>query len=99
MENADRGDLNGLIISQKQKGKYISEKDVWDFAYQILLGVSYLHSKSIVHRDLKCMNILVTGEKIVKIADLGVSKLLSRDNRHKPSQAGTPMYLAPESIQ
>jgi len=51
-----------------------------------------------VHRDLKCVNILVTEEKIVKIADLGVSKALNEEKDNKPSQAGTPMYLAPESI-
>lgn len=47
--------------------KYFAEAELWRFAAQILQGVEYLHSLSIVHRDIKCLNILLTGERNVKV--------------------------------
>jgi len=49
-------------------------------AFQICMGVGYLHTQKIVHRDLKCMNILLTKEGVVKIGDFGVAKIL-KNNR------------------
>lgn len=45
---------------------------------QILLGLDHIHSKNIIHRDMKCENILITGMKydLIKIADFGISKFL-----------------------
>lgn len=41
------------------------------------LGVHYLHSKKILHRDLKALNIFLTKDNELKIGDLGVAKRLS----------------------
>jgi len=97
MEYAEAGDLQSLISSQKAKRMYLGEKTIWEIAYQVCLGVNYLHSKRILHRDLKCMNVLLNSENKVKLADLGVSKLL--DNSKVTSQVGTPLYLSPEIVQ
>ena len=47
------------------------------YVYQILNGLNYLHSKNIIHRDLKCANLLVDTEGRVKLSDFGASKKLS----------------------
>lgn len=60
MEYAEKGDLYRYLKKQKDKGVSISEDLIWLIAFQICLGVGYLHSKKTVHRDLKCMNILLT---------------------------------------
>lgn len=60
MEYADGGDLYELLKSQKKKWKYFSEKDLWIFAYEILLGLEYLHSKNVIHWDIKTLNIFIS---------------------------------------
>jgi len=43
MEYAQKGDLYKLLKEQRSKKKYLSEKDIWQFATQILTGLVYLH--------------------------------------------------------
>ena len=60
----------------RKKHKHISEQAIKRWAFQILEGLMYLHAHDppIVHRDLKCDNILVNGTSgQVKIADLGLA--------------------------
>ena len=75
MEYAERGDLHKLLKAQRDKKEFIPEDLIWFYAFQICLGVGYLHSQKVIHRDLKCMNILLTEDNVIKIGDLGVSKM------------------------
>eukprot|EP01117_Protostelium_nocturnum_P013910 TRINITY_DN5237_c0_g1_i1.p1 TRINITY_DN5237_c0_g1~~TRINITY_DN5237_c0_g1_i1.p1 ORF type:complete len:403 (+),score=121.69 TRINITY_DN5237_c0_g1_i1:129-1337(+) len=63
-----------------------------------LRGLEYLHSQNIVHRDLKCANILVTDEGIVKIADFGISRRLEESLKAK-TMTGSPYWMAPEILE
>ena len=48
------------------------------YAYEILLGLEYLHSRKIMHRDMKTLNIFLSEkDKRIKIGDLGVSKIVT----------------------
>lgn len=59
-------------------GKFgkLDENLVKIYLRQILNGLSYLHDNEIIHRDLKCANILVSGEGLIKLSDFGASKKL-----------------------
>jgi NIMA (never in mitosis gene a)-related kinase 1/4/5 len=63
----------------REEGKSITESIIWLMTFQICMGVGYLHTQKIVHRDLKCMNILLTKEGVVKIGDFGVAKILQNN--------------------
>lgn len=65
---------------------------------QIIEGLKYIHSKSILHRDIKLDNILLTSEGDVKICDFGVSKLV-KAGEIMTEQCGTPAYIAPEVFE
>lgn len=98
MEYCEYGDLYSLLHSVRKKKVYVNEDIIWNIAYQSLQALNYLHSKHIIHRDIKLLNIFLTKEKIIKIGDFGMSKLLEKKEM-KMSRVGTPLYLAPELVK
>lgn len=60
-------------------------------------GNQALHSKNVLHRDLKSANIFLTSNKYVKIGDFGISKVL--DSTSAKTFVGTPYYLSRRSVQ
>jgi len=77
---------------------------VKNFVRQILQGLCYLHSRDIIHRDIKGANILVDNKSCVKISDFGISKrvednLLSHSKAHRPSLQGSVFWMAPEVVK
>ena len=68
-----------------------------NFYVQILLGLEYLHSKGIAHRDMKPENILISRGKI-KIADFGLGNFFGEGEMLKTA-CGSPCYASPEMLQ
>eukprot|EP01127_Copromyxa_protea_P018246 TRINITY_DN5698_c0_g2_i1.p1 TRINITY_DN5698_c0_g2~~TRINITY_DN5698_c0_g2_i1.p1 ORF type:complete len:755 (-),score=74.70 TRINITY_DN5698_c0_g2_i1:66-2300(-) len=60
------------------------------------MGLSVLHTQSIIHRDVKSMNILVTEDYSCKLTDFGCSKLVSDRQVYNTINSGTPLWMAPE---
>ncbi|KAF9454523.1 Pkinase-domain-containing protein [Macrolepiota fuliginosa MF-IS2] len=76
---------------------------VKNFVRQILSGLSYLHERDIIHRDIKGANILVDNKGGVKISDFGISKKVN-DNLlaskvHRFSLQGSVFWMAPEVVK
>lgn len=69
----------GELYKIYQQKKRFNEKTVKFYSAQIALAVGYLHSKDIVHRDLKLENILVDQTGYLKIIDYGLAKILKDD--------------------
>ncbi|KAG7299382.1 hypothetical protein JYU34_016328 [Plutella xylostella] len=95
MEYATNGNLAEYMYDRCPK--LLKQKEILFFLAQILLGVNYIHSLNVIHRDLKAENILLTGKYglIVKIGDFGISKMLASAKKTS-TVIGTPYYLAPE---
>ena len=66
----------------------------------ICKGVYHIHSKGIIHKDLKPSNILLDRNGDLKIGDFGISRILER-NKTKVStfNGGTLEYMSPEMIE
>lgn len=69
------------------------------FLLQLIDAVQYLHSHSIIHRDLKLGNVFLDENLEVKVGDLGLAAQLSDPSERKKTMCGTPNYIAPEILQ
>ena len=83
-------------LMKKRSSSRLSEDEIKDITYQMLLGLFHMHKYGFFHRDMKPENLLLTGKK-VKIADFG----LAREIRSIPpftEYVSTRYYRAPECI-
>lgn len=89
--------LNDFLF--KTKG-LLPEKEANHYMAKILDAVAYAHSKSVVHRDLKSANIMVTPNKGIKIMDFGIAKLANETMSltKTGSRLGSPLYMSPEQV-
>lgn len=78
--------------------KKLEKNQVRFYAAQILLVFEYIHSKSMIYRDLKPENVLVQASGYVKLTDFGFLKKLKQTDRTY-TLCGTPEYLAPEVLK
>lgn len=94
-----------LVMELMPKGSLFqllkSDQDLpWPVRYQIALDVSYglrdLHARSILHRDLKSLNILLDDRLRAKLTDFGLSKVKQETASQSTHARGTPQWMAPE---
>lgn len=94
----------GSVVALLRNYGAFEEPLVRNFVRQILQGLSFLHNKGIVHRDIKGANILVDNKSCIKISDFGISKkvesdLLANARAHRPSLQGSVFWMAPEVVK
>ncbi|EPX73545.1 CAMK/CAMKL/AMPK protein kinase Ssp2 [Schizosaccharomyces octosporus yFS286] len=87
------GELFDYIVENKR----MTEDEGRRFFQQIICAIEYCHRHKIVHRDLKPENLLLDDKLNVKIADFGLSNIMTDGNFLKTS-CGSPNYAAPEVI-
>ncbi len=63
--------MTDLVKEMKEKGLRLSEDAISYILREVLAGLSYMHSASLLHRDVKGQNVLLTGEARVKLIDFG----------------------------
>ena len=88
----------GNLFSFVKKRRKLSEKIAKFLFRQIILGIKYIHSQNIVHRDIKLENIIIDFNNTVKICDFGIGKVLRSNEELLYDKCGTPMYMAPEIV-
>ncbi|OAY84622.1 Mitogen-activated protein kinase kinase kinase YODA [Ananas comosus] len=95
LEYVHPGSINKYV---RQHFGAMTESVIRNFTRHILNGLAYLHSKDIMHRDIKGANLLVDVHGVVKLADFGMAKHLSGAAPNL-SLKGTPYWMAPEVLQ
>ncbi|KAI9673796.1 MAG: serine/threonine-protein kinase KIN2 [Trizodia sp. TS-e1964] len=93
-EYVNGGQMLDYIISHGR----LKEKQARKFGRQIASALDYCHRNSIVHRDLKIENILISKTGDIKIIDFGLSNLFSPRN-HLKTFCGSLYFAAPELLQ
>jgi NIMA (never in mitosis gene a)-related kinase len=98
MSHCEGGDLASLLKSVG--GVPLPEEAIMRWVVQLLLGLAHVHSKAILHRDIKPGNVFLTKSlKVVKIGDFGIAKALTERDDLADTQVGTPLYMSPELCQ
>lgn len=80
---------NGSLLDylrNSREGKTLKLPDLLDMAAQIASGMSYLEGQKLIHRDLAARNILVGKNKLVKVADFGLARVIE-DSETQPDKA------------
>ncbi|KAA6377715.1 MAG: putative Serine/threonine-protein kinase 3 [Streblomastix strix] len=90
----------GSLMSLFDKSHIGLDEEQLSFAVkEVLKGLSFLHKKKVIHRDIKAGNILITANGDIKLADFGVSASLKMTVDNRKTAIGSPYWMAPEVIQ
>ena len=105
LEYVPGGSVAAMLNSYGQ----LQEPLIRTFVRQILAGLSYLHGRDIIHRDIKGANVLVDNRGKIKISDFGISKRVEASallqpaknggHIHRPSLQGSVFWMAPEVVK
>jgi polo-like kinase 1 len=86
--------LSDLIKRRKR----LHEVEARYYIYQLCKAVQYIHSRKVIHRDLKLGNLFLTEQMGLKVGDFGLAAQVFFQGERKRTVCGTPNYLAPEVL-
>eukprot|EP00239_Pterosperma_sp_CCMP1384_P000543 CAMPEP_0197852968 /NCGR_PEP_ID=MMETSP1438-20131217/21858_1 /TAXON_ID=1461541 /ORGANISM="Pterosperma sp., Strain CCMP1384" /LENGTH=549 /DNA_ID=CAMNT_0043467221 /DNA_START=182 /DNA_END=1828 /DNA_ORIENTATION=+ len=102
------GDLSSVIKKNKQRNTRVPEEVVLEWLAQLMLAAEHLHSRKMLHRDIKADNIFMStcdrpssaGAPVKRVSvllgDFGIARVLEYSNAKARTQCGTPYYMSPE---
>jgi len=101
---------SGSLHSVMEQFGVFPEALVGLYISQVLKGLHYLHSKGVIHRDIKGSNLLITKSGEIKLADFGIASFVALPNENETNKEiqqqqsnwtcniGSPYWMAPEAI-
>lgn len=89
---------NQSLLDMVRSRGVLTEIEARFFMVQLLGAVSYMHSRLVIHRDLKLGNVFIDNGMNLKIGDFGLAARLEQKRQRRNTICGTPNYIAPELL-
>ena len=86
----------GSVGAYLRSGNRLKEDELREVVSCCLLGLSYLHNRNVMHRDIKPDNLFISESGVIKLGDFGLAVQLEHSCSVRSTTCGTAWYMAPE---
>lgn len=101
---------NGSVMDMVKKRRCLSLPEVRRYTVQLCGAIKYMHTRNVIHRDLKMGNLFLDHDMNLKIGDFGLAAVLVSPEEYqkglyehaksrRTTLCGTPNYIAPEILE